>query len=53
MREKQWPRDNTLGVISSVVQTETGWPSDALRKIDSPVVDFNNCLAQAQIIDLS
>ena len=48
MREKQLPRSDTLGVMG-VVQTETGWPSDVLRKIDLPIVDFNNCLAQAPI----
>ena len=47
--DKQLPRDDTLGLIAGFGQTETNKPSEVLRKIDLPIVEFNKCLEQAPI----
>lgn len=46
-REKLLPRDNTLGSVAGFGQTEIGLPSEVLRIIYLPIVNFDKCWAQA------
>ena len=45
--DKRLPNDNTLGLVAGFGQTEELKPSDNLKKIELPIVNFKICKALA------